>query len=72
MRLSQQLAQIFVTGAIFDQHRQNAAAFHRQFRADDRTDAVLTRSDGKSLRPVNAVAIEQRHRRHFQFRRDFS
>jgi hypothetical protein len=45
---------------------------HRQFSADDWTDAVLTRGNGKSLRAVHAVPIEQSHRRHFQFRRDFS
>jgi hypothetical protein len=33
---------------------------------------LLARSDGKSLRAVNAVAIEQSHRRHFQFRCDLS
>jgi len=29
MRLRKQLAQIFVTGPIFHQHRQNTAVFHR-------------------------------------------
>ena len=33
-------------------------------------DAVVTRSDGKSLRAVNAIAIKQRDRGHFQFRCD--
>ena len=72
MRLSEQFAQIFVTGAIFDQHRQNTAVFHRQFAANDRPNILLARRDRKSLRAVNPVAIEQRHRRHLQFGGDFS
>jgi hypothetical protein len=68
--LGQQFAQVFVAGAIFHQHRQNAAVFHGQFGANDWPDAVLARSDGKSLRTVNAIAIEQRDGRHFQICRD--
>jgi len=33
---------------------------------------MFARRDRESLRAVNTVAIKQRHRRHFQFRRDFS
>src|SRR5437660_2605764 len=57
MRLCEQFTEIFVTGAIFDQHGQNAAIFHRQFAADDWSHVVFARGDRKSLRAVNAVAI---------------
>jgi hypothetical protein len=66
MRLGEQLAEIFVTARILHQHRQHAPVFHRQFRADNGTHTVFARGDGKSLRAVDAVAIEQRHRRHVQ------
>jgi hypothetical protein len=33
---------------------------------------MFARGDGKSLRTINAVAIEQSHRRHFQIGGDLS
>ena len=57
MRLGEQFTQIVVTGAVFDQHGQDSAVFHRQFRADDWPHIVLARGDGKTLCAVNAVAI---------------
>ena len=66
MRLGQQLAEVLVTGAIFYQHRQDASILHRQFHADDRSQAVFAGGHGKSLRAVNAVAVEQRHGRHLE------
>ncbi len=72
MRLGQELAQIFVTRPIFDQDRQNAAILNGQFAANDRPHVVFARCDGKSLHAINAVAIEQSHRWHFQFGCDLS
>jgi hypothetical protein len=66
MRLREQLTQIFVAAAVFHQHGQLRSVFHRQFRADDRPDAVLASGDSEPLRAINAVAIEQCHRRHLQ------
>ena len=71
MRLGQQLTQIFVTGAILDQDWQNGAVFHREFATDDRANVLFARSHGKPLPTVNAIAIEQRQRRHLQFGRGF-
>ncbi len=59
MRLGQERAEIFVTGPIFHQHGQKSAILHRQVGTDDRTYALLSAGDRKSLRTVNTVAIEQ-------------
>jgi hypothetical protein len=72
MRFSEELAEIFVTASSFNEDRKNGSVFHRQFRADDGPNAMLAGGDGKSLGAVNAVAIEQRHRRHLQFGRGLS
>jgi hypothetical protein len=72
MCLGQQFAQIPVTVAIFDQHWQNTAVVDRQFAANDWSHVVLARGNRKSLRAINTVMIEQRHRRHFQFGGCFS
>ncbi len=72
MRLREQLAQIFVTGAILHQHRQNRSILHAQFAAHNGPDILLPGGDRKSLRAVDAVAIEQRHRRHLELGRGFS
>ena len=72
MRLRQQLAQICVTRAILHQHGQNRPILHAQFAADNGPDILLPSGDRKSLRPINPVAIEQRHRRHLELGRGFS
>ncbi len=66
MRLRQQLAQIRIARPILHEHRQNAAVFHAQFRADDRPDILFAGGGGKSLRAIDAVAIEQRQRGHLE------
>ncbi len=72
MRLSQEFAQIFVTGPIFDQNGKDASILHRQFGADDRTHIVLACRDRESLRTINTVAIDQCHRWHLHVGRDLS
>jgi len=64
MGAGQELGQIFVSGAILHQDRKIAPVLHRQFGADDWPYSVLAGRDRKSLRAVDAVAIEQRHGRH--------
>src|SRR4051794_30653138 len=71
MGLGQQLAQIPVTGSVLDENGQNPAVFHRQLAADDWPNIMLTSSNGKSLNPINAVAIEKGHCRHVQLAGNF-
>jgi hypothetical protein len=72
MRLRQQFAQIFVTGPILHQHGQDASILHAQFGAHNGPNILLPGSDGKALRAIDPVAIEQRHRRHLEPGRGFS
>ena len=72
MRLRQQLAQIFVTSAVLDEHGKSCAIFHQQFATDDWAHVLLARRNGKTLRAINPIAIEQRHRRHLELGRGFS
>ena len=72
MRLRQQLAQIFVSGAGFHQHRQNRSILHAQFGTHNGPDILLAGRDRKALSAIDAVAIEQRHRGHLELSRGFS
>ena len=64
--MREKFAKIFVAAAILHQHRQNNTVFHRQFGAKNWPNAVFARGYRETLRAVNTIAIEQRHRRHFQ------
>jgi len=64
MRLSEQFAQIFVACSVFDEQGQNRTVFHFQFATNDWPNILLACCNRKALRPVNAVPIEQRQRRH--------
>ena len=66
MPLREQAAQIGVAGRSFTSTGKTRAIFHGQFGADNRPDIFLAGGDRKSLGAIDAVAIEQRHRRHFQ------
>jgi hypothetical protein len=72
MRLRQQLAQIFVSRAILDEHRQDRSILHVQFTAHNGPDILLPGGDRKPLRAIDPVAIEQRHGRHLELGRGFS
>lgn len=63
-------AKVLVSRARFDQHRQHAAVFHRQFAADNAANPRFLRRGKKSRRTVNAIAVAQRHRRHLELRGD--
>ena len=63
----QKLAKILVAGAGFDEHRQDALIFHRQFGADDGANLSFACAAKKSRRAVKAVAIAQRDGGHLQF-----
>ncbi len=67
MSLGEQLAQILITILRLHQHGQDTAVSHRQFAADNWSHVLLSRRDGKSLRAVNAIAIQQCYRRQLEF-----
>jgi len=61
MRLGEEGTKVRVTVAILDQHGEKRAVFHREIGPDDWPHALLTAGDGKTLRTVDAIAIEQRN-----------
>ena len=65
---SEQAAQILITGSRLHQHCQHRAIFHGKFAADDGANAGLMRCGKKARRPIEAIAIAERHGRHSQLR----
>lgn len=57
--LRQEGTQILVADTVFDQDGLNRAVFHCEIGTDDRPDPVLAAGDGKTLRSIDAIAIEQ-------------
>ena len=69
MRSRKKFAKVFVATTIPNKHRQNSAALHGQVAANNWPNTVFARGYGKSLSPINSVAIKQCHRRHSEGRR---
>ena len=59
MRLGQKRTEILVAGAIFHQHREKGPIFHRELGAEKRANSLFAAGDGKSLRAIDAIAIEE-------------
>ncbi len=59
MGLRQERTQILVADTVFDQNGLNRAVFHCQIGTDDRPHALLATGHRKTLRTIDAIAIQQ-------------
>ena len=61
-----QPGEVAIAVAILDEHRQARAVVQRQLAADERADARVLRGPVEARRAVDAVAIDERQRRHLE------